>query len=173
MEVTAEHMSMLRRSLRSIYDVCEQCDAQGMEVEFCGARLTVRRLFEIEVTAYLLYLAAADKIVSQEEVDFINDLMGREYSLEKCTEFVSGHRMLVEGFSKTTPLSFKLLSDFSEQAGKDISDVLISFYDVLGLVLATSDEVLAVQEAEARTGYIYLLRGYKALRGAEEEPAVE
>lgn len=173
MEVTAEHMSMLRKYLRSIYDVCEQRDAQGVEVEFCGARLTLRQLFEIEVTAYLLYLAAADKIVSQEEIDFINELMGREYSLEECTKFVTSHQMQGDSFAKTTPLSFKLLSDTGLQGadGTDIADVLISFYDVLGYVISASSEGLVPSEAEARANYIYLLRGYKMLAGSEEEDA--
>ena len=170
MQVHAESTALLRKCLRAIYDVCEQCDAEGIEVQLAGVKLTVRRLFEIEVTAYLFYLAAADRVISQEEVDFINGLMGRGYSLEMCSKFVAEHsqQMTGEQFAKTTPLSFKILTRFTAGKGADISDVLISFYEALGHVLAASDSNLATSEQEARTNYVYLLRGYKMLSDTGE-----
>ena len=169
MELAEETMNDLRRYLRSIYDVCEACDAAGTTVEFMGLSPSVRQLFEIEVTAYLAYLTAADGIIEQEEVDFVNSLMSRDYSLQDCLAFVTEHDMLAEGFTTSVPVSFKLLAEFTAARGNDITDVLISFYAGLSAALASSDSRIAAAEQEASRDYLHLLRGYKALVSHEEE----
>lgn len=171
--VDDEVMSDLRRCLRSIYDVCEECGADGAGVEFMGVKMSIRQLFELEVTAYLLCLTAADGVFSEEEIAFVNELMGRDYSLEKCMRFVSEHRMASQSFTKSMPVSFKILVDWSASRGKDVSDVLLSFYAGLSAAMASSDDEIARQEREVAKEYLHLLRGYKALKTAEREELEE
>lgn len=163
MQITEEQMNDLRRYLRSIYDVCEQADSDGVTVEVGKVALSLRRLFEIDITAYLLYLTASDKIISQEEIDFVNELMGRAYSIEECTAQIEQSGLMGDSFDAETPLSFKFLVDYTRRQGKDISDTLMSFYDVLGACIAGIDDDFTAVEDNARRSYIYLLRGYKEL----------
>jgi hypothetical protein len=163
LEVTEGQMNDLRRYLRSIYDVCECADADGVSIEFAGTELGLRRLFEIDITAYLLYLTASDTIIAQEEIDFVNELMGRSYSIDECTEQIERSGLMGNSFDNETPLSFKLLVDYTRHQGKDISDTLMSFYDALGVCIANIDNEYVAVEDSARRNYIYLLRGYKEL----------
>ena len=163
----------LRRCLRSIYDVCEECDRAGVSASFMGHEFSVRQLFEIEVTAYLMYLTAADGVVNQEEIDFINDVMSRDYELDACVAFATQHRLTGAEFASSTPLSFRLLIEHAPEQGDgqaSMSDVLISFYMSLSAALATSDADVAPDEQTAVKSYLHLLRGYQALvegEGAE------
>lgn len=166
MQATEEQIDTLRKCLTKIYDVCEQAELDGTHASVHGHELTLRQLFEIEVTAYLFYVTASDGEISQEEVDFINSLMSRDYSLEGCVRFLDQLRENGdwEGFGRSTPVSFKLLSDYTE--GR-IDDILISFYDVLGLCIIGADNRLAAGEEDARKQFVYLLRGYKELHSGE------
>lgn len=163
MKVTAEQMDRLRACLNRIYDVCDELDQAETSVEVSGMKLSVRKLFEIEATAYLLYLTVSDNIVDEEEIRVINSVMGRTYSLEECLKMVDIFGMRNPEFGKSTPASFKLLSDHTRRQGADIADTLIVFYEVLGTVLLAADDTLAEREAQAQKSYIHLLRGYKAL----------
>ena len=168
MQVTEEQLDMLRACLNKIYDQCDALDASGLEVDFDGTRVTVRKLFEVETTAYMLYLTISDRVIEDSEVDMINKIMGRTYSLDDCVALVEAHGMRDPKFGERTPISFKLLCENAGERADDMADTLISFYDVLGLVMATSDDVIALPEEEAHKGYMRLLRGYKALNEADE-----
>lgn len=164
MQVTEEQLDLLRACLNKIYDECDSIDASGTTFEFDGERITVRKLFEVETTAYMLYLTISDRIVEQAEVDIINKIMGRTYSLDDCLDLVDAHGMRDPKFGERTPVSFKLLCDNAGERSADMADTLIAFYDVLGVVLATSDGAFALPEEEAYKNYLRLLRGYKALK---------
>ena len=167
MQVTEEQMDMLRACLNKIYDVCDAMDLAGTTVALGSEHFTMRKLFEIEVTAYLLYLSISDRVIEQSEVDMLNRIMGRTYSLDDCVRLVEAHGMHDPSFGKHTPASFKMLCEYTQAQGESIADTLISFYDVLGLVLATADDEFALPEAEAHKGYMDILRGYKELNGPE------
>lgn len=166
MQATREQTATLRNYLTKIYDVCEEAQNAGVQAEVRGRRLTVRQLFEIEVTAYLFYVTAADGKISQEEVDFVNSLLSRDYSIDDCIDFIEEAHITGDEFAKTTPVSFKLLSDYTE--GR-IDDILISFYDVLGLCVAGADNRLEAGEDDAHRRFIYTLRGYKELHAPDAE----
>ena len=160
---------ILRACLNTIYDVCDEIDAGGTEIEFNGRKITLRKLFEIETTAYLLYLTASDKNISEEEIAFVNDLMSRTYYMEKCVKFINQTHMLEGDFGSTTPLSTKILSEYTREHGNDISEKLVKLYDGLGLALMNADKTFAQPEQQAHRDYIRLLRGYLELSAPEEE----
>ncbi len=168
MRVNEEQMDMLRVCLNKVYDVCDELAADGTSVEIQGTKLSVRQLFEIEATAYMLYLTVSDSLIDEEEVETINRIMGRTYSLDDCVKMVDEFGMRDSEFGKGTPVSFKLLSDYTRANGADIADTLTAFYDALGTALVTADDEMALREAEAHRSFIHLLRGYSALTEAED-----
>lgn len=169
MKIEPEQLDVLRTYLASIYDACEKASAAGVSATVNGEKLNLRQLFEIETTAYLMYLSASDNVIEEDEVAFINSLMSRTYSLDDCVKFIESSQMSAEEFLSQPPVSFKLLAAYGGADYDDAMDALISFYDVLGMALSEVDDNLALPERNAYKSFVYMLRGYKALNEPQQD----
>lgn len=169
MKIEPEQLDVLRTYLASIYDACEKAGTAGVSATVNGEKLNLRQLFEIETTAYLMYLSASDNVIEEDEIAFINSLMSRTYSLDGCVKFIESSQMSAEEFLSQPPVSFKLLAAYGGADYADAMDALISFYDVLGMALSQVDDNLTLPERNAYKGFIYMLRGYKALNEPQQD----
>ncbi len=118
--------------------------------------------FTDTVKYYLCYLASADDIISQSEVDFINEFFDLQWDisfLKRAIEVIDMPR-----FRERIPSSFMFLvdDDIAHPSSDDPngSTMFIQLLDELGTEFISCDHDISNKEIQAMTDYILMLKAY-------------
>lgn len=128
----------LKTLVDKTFVLCDAVDENDLGKKILGDDKTARDTLHSELAFYLMYLAAVDGTISQQETDFINYYLETDYPIELIRDFALRDEYLSR-FPNATPLCLQLfvITDnilYKQEGNLDslIAEVLLNTYRYLG-----------------------------------------
>lgn len=129
----------LKNLVDKTFVLCDAVDENDLGKKILGNDRTARETLQNELAFYLMYLAAIDRNVTQQEADFINTYLETDYPLELIQEFAIRDEF-ISRFPDATPLCLQVfvITDnllYKQDGHIDslIGEVLLTTYRHLGM----------------------------------------
>ena len=150
----------LKRMVDDVCDTLERLTAGTGLPEGLGA------IAKQEMGMFMMYLAASDGEISQEEADLISETCDLDLTVESVAEYIDDNDLYSEAFEQKEPVSLKVMvaaDNVLYQSGQSISgsEALLETYRALGIGLITADDVVTGNEEQDLNIYINMMTEYR------------
>lgn len=127
----------VKEESRLMYELClRRAESIGRaEYVKSNGQVSLEEIFRTDMLNFLIYIAYSDRVVSKEEIKYINSLMGLEFYEELIDERADKWNLKDESIKERAPLSLEpfVRSNIGPETG-EISDC---YYDLLQLYVTT------------------------------------
>ena len=95
--------------LQKAYDYCDEVQANDPNMEKVLNGISLKEVLRSDISAFLLYLCAADGVITKAEADFINGTLGMALSPDEMRNIIIKNNLNDQAFSKEIPYSLQLI----------------------------------------------------------------
>ncbi len=157
-----------KEQIEKLQKACDLLDAAGIGFAAFGGDSSTQECFQNDFLAFLMYLSSADRIVSQEEAEAMNDFLGLEnVSPQQYAKLINSMGIHSDKFAKTVPSILKLFANADIQLAEmnapilpPLSSQVCSIYEAAGMELLSIDRTIDRKEAANLGKYLRMMRDY-------------
>ena len=150
----------LKRAFDSAADMCALLDNENSITKRWLPDKSSRDVFLFGMLSFFLYLSTADRVISEEEVKFMNMLMGFDYSVEDYKVIAQRAKVENGSFADEPPLIIRMAVEFDNLKGGELCETLYKMYIYFGVVCMFADEEITSEEYDRLLAYIEMVYGY-------------
>ena len=141
---------------------CMACEEESGAAKAFGIKRAMRKVLKMDLTTFLLYLANADGIATQAEVDYINDLLEWDYDLDFFEKYICDTDLFDVDYAQSVPITLCVfaLYDKVEQPEQSAAGALIDLYRAAAAGLSMSDGILVHTESTQTASVLNAMQEY-------------
>jgi len=162
---SSERIVLVQKAKESLRSVCNLCDSvEKMFGRPSSLDVSISELFKIEAHRFLMFLASSDGKIVPEERDFMNDVFGYNFSIQKYVDLINKTDTYSVDFENSLPLSMQIMAsyddrvqDIAQKTGNSVPRVIpimMNFYETLGKAFIAIDGDVDSQENEDLIAYL-------------------
>lgn len=161
----------VKKYYEKLCGLCNMLDRNGLwnSPEFAGSSL--KEIFRHNIGEFLLYLAASDLNISDEEAYMYNEITGFSGDKEKMAQYINDNDIYSCSFESEVPLIFRLIRECENNEiqnkkkvnvnlNKSYSELFAEFFLLLANVFIEVDDEVAIPEMEDSNIYMNTIRKY-------------
>lgn len=176
----------VKEESRLMYELClRRAESIGRaEYVKSNGQVSLEEIFRTDMLNFLIYIAYSDRVVSKEEIKYINSLMGLEFYEELIDERADKWNLKDESIKERAPLSLEpfVRSNIGPETGEisdcyyDLLQLYVTTFNYIGNDLISCNDDIKKGEVEALSSYIMMLReniGKIREKISEYKPTIE
>lgn len=151
--------NVLLEELNECIDMCNEIEKHGIVKQILKATLANNLKFEL--LKFVIYMSALDGPLSDEEIDFMKDILGFDMDAVKVVSFKYEHHLNTSDYEREIPmvLKFFVLTDAGNKIpdskyGKERAKKLVKLYQEIGQTFIVCNNRIADQEVDCMTRII-------------------
>lgn len=122
-------------------------------------------IFKSHITPFLMYMSASDGLIHDNEVEFIDLVLGYDSTPESVKECIIKNNLYSEKYEREFPTACEMAVAFERlieiiPGGKELSlsEHILDFYQAVGMGIAMADGDFSVSEKRDLDAYTKMLR---------------
>lgn len=129
----------LKTVLSKVMNLCEPFDDE------LDLGMSTKEIIRVDLVKYILYLSAADNVLSSQEVEVLRDYLEWDMTVSQWCEFIKQNNLAGDDFVNNIPISLQIFVRVDNQAYQrdssisDICDLYESMFDTIGKLVISAD----------------------------------
>lgn len=126
--------------------------------------ISVKELLRIDIRNFLIYLTLADRVITKDEIRYINKSLGYTFDSETMKSFAACSKMISDDFLNQPPASLHYFLDYAkddfvvhEAKYYDIKKLYLLTFQIIGEDFLSSCKHIDTQEVNQLTRYRFML----------------
>ena len=152
----------MRERYQRVLPLCGRMDDKELGTKKWFPDKSTEDVLHLSMISFFLYLASADGRISDEETEYINSLLGLDYTLEDYKQIADKAKVEKETFTNEVPIVIRAAVEYDNEISpkKLVSEEIYGIYKAAGVVCMLVDENISDNEYDRIRNYLEMIYKY-------------
>ena len=158
-DVVKEYTGTAKGLIEKMYGLADSMDEKGVGTKEWFPDKATRDVLKLSFYTFFLFIATADRGISEEETEYINEIMGSEYTTADYKQLADRSKVNGDEYLKEVPVIFRAAVDL-ENITEDELGICKLLYDgfvILGFACMLSDLRITPSEYDRLLQYMKMI----------------
>ena len=123
-DLVKEYQKSAAGLVEKMYGLADNLDAKGVGTKKWFPDKETREVLKLSLYTFFLYIATADRGISQEETDFINEVLASEYTTADYKLLADRSKVNGDEYANEVPVIFRAGVDLENISEKNAAEVV-------------------------------------------------
>lgn len=158
-DVVKEYTGTAKGLIEKMYGLADSMDAKGVGTKKWFPDKATRDVLKLSFYTFFLFIATADRGISEEETEYINEIMGSEYTTADYKQLADRSKVNGDEYLKEVPVIFRAAVELENMTDEElgICKLLYDGFVILGFACMLSDLRITQSEYDRLLQYMKMI----------------